>query len=202
MRDKVSQIVSHLFHPLLMPTLTFCLLFAFAPHLIQPISLMTLPFLFVTTFVIPMISISILKVSGSIKSLRMEDREERMVPFVFITLFFMMTTYLFIYKVGVNQIVGVIFLSTTLLLILLTLVTSRYKISIHAAALSGVCGYLLALCWRYPNGMLVYPLIVTLIVAGGVMSARLQLNAHRAHEVLAGSLLGLLTCFAALYWFI
>lgn len=184
-----------------MPTLTFGVLFLFVPHLIQPISLMSLPFLFITTFVIPIISISILRVSGSISSLKMETREERLVPIVFITLFYGMTTYLFIFKVGVNEMVAVIFVSTTVLLVLLTLATLVFKVSIHAAGICGVCGYLLAICWRFPGSPLMYPLMVCVLLSGVVMTARLTVNAHKPYEILAGSLLGLTTCFVSLYWF-
>ncbi|MCV9388623.1 phosphatase PAP2 family protein [Reichenbachiella ulvae] len=184
-----------------MPTFTFLVLYAFSPELILPLSWISLPFLFITTFIIPIISISILRVSGSISSLKMENREERIVPFVFITLFYGMTTYLFIFKVGVNELVTVVFVSTTLLIVILTVITSVFKISIHAAGMSGVCGYLLCLCWKNPGSDLLYPFIVLVVLAGCVMAARLHLNAHRPVEILAGSLIGLTTCFSALYWF-
>jgi membrane-associated phospholipid phosphatase len=184
-----------------MPTLTFLLLYAFSPQLILPLSWISLPFLFITTFIIPIISISILRVSGSISSLKMENREERVVPFVFITLFYGMTTYLFIFKVGVNELVTVIFVSTTLLIVILTVITSVFKVSIHAAGMAGVCGYLLSLCWKNPGSELQYPLMGLILLAGVVMTARLQLNAHRPIEILVGSLIGSATCFSALYWF-
>ncbi|UXP33644.1 PA-phosphatase [Reichenbachiella agarivorans] len=149
-----------------------------------------------------MISISVLRVSGSISSLKMDKREERLIPFVFITLFFVMTTYLFIIKVGVNDLVAVIFISTTLLLVLLTLITIVYKISIHSAGMSGVVGYLLALCWQYPGSELIYPMLGVIMLSGVVMSARLQLDAHQPKEILAGFALGFAICFAAIYWFV
>ncbi|PIB37222.1 hypothetical protein BFP72_18320 [Reichenbachiella sp. 5M10] len=201
MKVSFGQVISQVFHPLLVPTMTFCILFLFSPQLIQPLSAMSLPFLFITTFIIPMISISILRVSGSISSLRMDKREERLVPFTFIALFFGMTTYLFIYKVGVNDLVATIFISTTVLILVLTVVTSWFKISIHAAGMSGMCGYLLALCYRVPGSELIYPLLAVVVLAGLVMTARLQVNAHRPAEVLAGFVIGLLICFSALYWF-
>lgn len=202
MIDKISQPVSYIFHPLLIPTYTFAALYYLTPHLVMPLSVMTLPFLFISTFVIPGISLSILRVSGSITSLKLEKREERLTPFVFITLFFGMTSYMFIIKIGVNDLVAIIFASTTLLILFLTLITVFFKISIHAAGMSGFLGYLLCIAIKFPEFSLVYPIMTLIILSGLVMSARLYLNAHSPKEILAGFISGLVVSFNALYWFV
>ncbi|MGL1885294.1 MAG: PA-phosphatase [Reichenbachiella sp.] len=202
MGDKVSQVISYVFHPLLISTYTFGLLYYMVPHLIMPLSVMSLPFLFISTFVIPSISLGVLRASGSISSLKMMNREERLTPFVFISLFFVMTSYMFIFKIGVNSLVATIFVSTTVLILLLTLITIIFKISIHAAAMSGLFGFVLSVMLKVPELSLLYPMLVVLVLTGAVMSARLQLQAHTTKEILAGGLLGFIISFFSLYWFV
>jgi membrane-associated phospholipid phosphatase len=54
----------------------------------------------------------------------------------------------------------------------------------------------------YPFYDLLYPVIVSVILTGVVMSSRLRLNEHRPAEVYAGALLGFFVCFFTLYFFL
>lgn len=184
-----------------MPSMTFLILYWYMPELIKPLTIVTLPFLFITTFLIPLLSISMLKFSGSISSFKLQNREERVMPFSFVSIFYGMTTYLFVFKIQVNEIIAILLASTTALVMLLTLITLWYKISIHAAGISGVVGFFLVFALKYPDSMAFYPLLILLMCAGLVMSARLYLNAHSPKEILAGMCAGLVICFGALYWF-
>jgi len=197
----IYQIISYLFHPLLMPTFSFILLFTFLPQVINPLGWITLPFLFVTTCVIPVISISMLKYFGSIANFRLERREERIVPFSFVTIFYGITTYMFVFQVKVNQAVALMLISTTLLVLILAIITLWFKISIHTAGVSGVVGILIAFGLKYPGTSVLYPLIGMILVAGLTMSARLHLNAHTPKEIFAGLAAGLSICFGALVLF-
>lgn len=201
MRRRAYQIISYLFHPLLMPTFAFILLFTFLPHVIRPLGLVTLPFLFVTTCVIPIISISMLKFSGSITNFRLEKREERILPFSFVTIFYGITTYMFVFQVKVNQAIALMLISTTLLVLILTIITLWFKISIHTAGVSGVVGILIAFGIKYPGASILYPLIGMIFVAGLTMSARLHLNIHTPKEIFAGVIAGLTICFSSLVLF-
>lgn len=185
-----------------MPSMTFLILYWLMPELIKPLTLVTLPFLFITTFLIPLLSISMLRVLGSISSLKLENRQERIMPFSFVSIFYGMTTYLFVVKIQVNETIAIILVSTTILILVLTAITFWVKISIHAAGISGVVGYFLVFGLKSPNSHALYPLLVLILAAGIVMSARLQLNAHSPKEILAGTITGLGICFNILYWFV
>lgn len=185
-----------------MPSMTFLILFWLMPELIKPLTLVTLPFLFITTFLIPLLSISMLKFSGSITSFKLENREERLMPFSFVSIFYGLTTYLFVFKIQVNDTIAIILFSTTLLILVLTVITYWFKVSMHAAGISGVVAYFLVFGLKFPESQAINPLLVLLIVAGLVMSARLQLNAHSPKEVLAGTITGFCVCFNVLYWYV
>lgn len=122
-------------------------------------------------------------------------------PFSFVSIFYGMTTYLFVFKIQVNDIIALLLAATSILVVVLTIITLWFKISIHAAAISGVVGFFLVFGLKFPESHALYPLLVLLISAGLVMSARLQLNAHTPEEILAGMITGLSVCFSTLYWF-
>lgn len=123
-------------------------------------------------------------------------------PFLFVSIFYGITTYMFIYQVRVNSTVATMFIATTVLILILTLITTQYKISIHTAGVSGVVGFLIAFGIKYPGSQTLYPLLAMIIVSGLTMSARLQLNAHTPKEILAGAIVGLGICFGALTLFV
>ncbi|MEQ9288422.1 MAG: hypothetical protein RIG77_16000 [Cyclobacteriaceae bacterium] len=193
--------VSFIFHPLLMPSFTFLLVNSVLPELVRPLGWVMLPFLFITTFLIPIFGVFALRFSGSISSFSLEKREERFWPFLFVAIFYTITTAMFIIKIDVNGTIGTMLVATTVLIVILMLISLFYKISIHAAGMSGVVGFLLVLCMNYPESMALYTLLPTLVLSGLVMTSRLYLNAHKPGEILYGSLLGIVVCFSALYFF-
>ena len=189
------------FHPLLMPTYTFGLLFLFIPEVIMPLTIVILPLLFISTFIIPLLSVSMLKIAGNISSFKLENRAERLMPFGFITIFYGITCYMFIFKIQVNDAVSIMLLSSTFLVLLTTIITTKFKISIHAAGINGVVGFLLYFGIFFPSTPLILIIASCVILSGLVMSARLYLQAHSIYEVLAGAILGVNVCFLGLYLF-
>ena len=196
------KVVSLVFHPLLMPSFTFLIVYQILPEIVRPMGWLMLPFLFITTFLIPLFGISALRLSGSISSYTIEKREERFLPFLFVTIFYTMTTVMFIVKIQVNSIVSTMLIASTALILVLMLITLFYKISIHAAGVSGVVGYLLVLSLNNPESSMIYALVAALVLSGLVMTSRLYLNAHTPKQIFFGSVLGVLLCFSALYWFV
>ena len=196
------KVVSLVFHPLLMPSFTFLIVYRILPEIVRPMGWLMLPFLFITTFLIPLFGISALRLSGSISSYTIEKREERFLPFLFVTIFYTMTTVMFIVKIQVNSIVSTMLIASTALILVLMLITLFYKISIHAAGVSGVVGYLLVLSLNNPESSMIYALVAALVLSGLVMTSRLYLNAHTPKQIFFGSVLGVLLCFSALYWFV
>ena len=185
-----------------MPSMTFLILFWLTPELIKPLTIVTLPFLFITTFLIPMLSITMLKFSGTITSFKLENRAERITPFTFVSIFYGLTTYLFVVKIQVNDIIALLLASTCLLVIVLTFITFWFKVSIHAAGISGVVGFFLVFAFRYPDSQLLNALLILTVASGLVMSSRLYLNAHTPREILVGMITGLIICFGTLYLFV
>ena len=130
----------------------------------------------------------------------MVDRSERIIPFSFISILYGIVTYLFYskFRVGLNDNVLKFLMIIDILVLMATLITIFYKISVHSLAIWGFLGVLFPLNKVSEDGSLFIPTIVLIVVAGFVMSSRLQLNAHTPREVLAGAMVGFATSFTGM----
>ena len=205
MIEKFLKPIGIIFHPLLMATYS-CILFYFLfPQVFSPIAFDAIPnfigIVFLTTFIIPVISILFLKYTNRITSLEMSLREERVLPFISITAFYAITTYLFITKIHVSEQLAVIMLEVTVLVGLILLISIRYKISVHAAGIWGTFGIFSAFAMRYLTTSSIAYLIALVLLAGIVSFSRLYLRKHTDDEVWAGAILGFLLCFSGTYMF-
>ncbi len=202
MQRFFMKAISVVFHPLLLPTFMFFVIFRFAPQAFRPLSEEAAPYVLLalttTTFVIPALSMLTLKLTGTIKSLHLEGRSDRIIPFVFISVFYGVSTYMFYSKINLNPVLIHLLLITTLLIVLVTIITFFWKISIHSAGMGGVTGFLLALVKLFPGSPLLGPFILALLLLGWIMTARLVLNSHDSWQVMAGALLGFCFCYGFL----
>ncbi len=202
MQKLLANIISYVFHPLLMATGLLAILYLFAPTVIQPISessiKLVLVMVFILTYVIPLISIGMLKITSSISSYKLSNRKERLMPFFFVTLYYGLTTYLFASKLVLGHTLLVVFSTITAVIFLVTVFTFFIKISAHSAGAWGIIGFMVALHYKFPDSRLMLPILVGLIIAGIINSSRLYLNEHNLKEVAYGSLLGFLVSFGAI----
>lgn len=203
MNNTISKIISVAFHPLLMTTWFFMGIIIFHPIFLEPISRQNMYFflllVFITTFIIPVISISIFKFSGVVSSLTMPTREERFLPLLFITIIYGLSLYLMYKKLAIGINVVAVFLGIDILLLFLTFISLKWQISLHAAASSGLVGFALAMLFNYPEQSILFYCIILILLSGIISSARLHQNAHTIEEVGAGSFLGFITCFVIMY---
>lgn len=193
MRVFFAKLISIVFHPLLMTTYIFIGLLLGLPYSLNfsgELSLRFVSMVLVTTFVIPFIGIVVLRYTRTISNLEMDDRRERFFPFLFISLFYIATTYLFYDKFRFPPIIINILIGVSSTLILLTLITFFWKISAHTLAAGGAVGIFTALLLSQETNLILWVLCTFVFIAGFVGSARLQLHAHDSKQVWTGYLTG------------
>jgi membrane-associated phospholipid phosphatase len=194
--NALARVISVLFHPLLMATYLLGLLSYVLPSALYPINIESrnsfLILIFLMTFVIPALNISFFRIMGSISSLTMPDRAQRVRPFFLIALIYGFSTYLFFGKlrISVDDNLFKLLILIDCLALVAAVITLFYKVSIHSVGVMGILGMLLPLNKVAENNALFIPTLVLIVIAGLVMSARLQLNSHTPREVLVGSLTG------------
>jgi membrane-associated phospholipid phosphatase len=188
-----ANIVSYLFHPLLMATYLVLVLGWQMPRflLMPPSAILTFAGLvFVMTFILPVANLLMFKSFGTLESLQMPTRQERLLPFTMITIIYIVVAAMFFYKVTGNINFNKVMMIISALVLVATLATLIEKISVHSMGICGALGIVVPLNKAVENGVLLLPTVILLAIAGLVMSSRLYLNAHTPREVLYGSLLG------------
>lgn len=203
MAKILARSISLVFQPLAMPTLVFAFFLFLMPDWVFQLALPKIyVFLLVllTTLVIPLISLLLMRLTKSISSFHMEKREERILPFTVISLYYVMTSYLFYLKVAVDYRMMFALSVMTVCVVLLTGITFFWKISAHMIGVSGLLGIVMYFSIKYPSLEMVNYVLMLIIFTGAVASARLYLHAHTPGEIYAGFFLGFTLCFGAFYY--
>ena len=204
MVNGVARIVSVLFHPLLLATYLFGLFAFMLPSAFSPLKedghFKFVLLIFCVTFLLPALNIGLFKAFGTIKSFTMDDRRDRIIPFAFMAVLYCAITYLFYSRtrIGIHDNLLKFLLIIDVLVVVATVVTMFYKVSVHAMGVWGIVGILLPLNKVVEDGTLFYPMLASIVIAGVVMTSRLQLNAHTPREVMIGSILGLVSSFGTI----
>jgi hypothetical protein len=213
-----AQIISFLGHPLLMLTYMLVLLLLVNPYLFGVNSITDFESrkliltVFFSSFLLPSFAIFLMQKLELIKSLEMRDKQERIGPFIATGIF-----YLWIFQnVSNNDNLPTAFLiavlSTTLGLFCCFLINLFFKISLHATGIGGYIGMVLTTMWLYSYGSfqmwlpfygycsvsINLVLILSVLIAGIIGTARLWLGAHTSRELYAGFMMGLACQFLAL----
>lgn len=202
MAHKLALFLSYTFQPLLIPTLIFVFLLFGIPEVSASQyynEWFILMMVFVTTFVIPVLSLLTMKLTGNIGSLHLENRDERVFPFSTVSLFYGISTYLFYIKFEIEPVFILALASITICVILLTGVTFFWKISAHMTGIAGFLAIIIVIALKNPAFNLVNFLLAGFILSGSVASSRLYLNAHTPVEIFGGFLLGFSVCFGTFY---
>jgi membrane-associated phospholipid phosphatase len=193
------RFISGVFHPLLLASYFLLVLNFYHPSFFSPVDQSQIPRLilaaFVTTFVIPALSILIMKFTSRISSLSLSTREERLLPFISIFLFYAATSYLFTSKLGMKPPLSSMMIATTALIGLLLVITNWEKISIHAASSWFFAGLMSGVFISFPGENIIYPVIGSTVMAGLVSSSRLYLQRHTEKEVWTGAGIGFVIGF-------
>ncbi len=194
-----ARIVSVIFHPLFVPTYFFSFLAWALPNSLEPIApelqMKFILFIFIVTCVIPLLNVATFKVFGSIKSFAMPERRERILPFIFISVIYVAVTYLFHVqaRMNLNDNFLKFMVIIDMLVIVATIATFFFKVSVHAVTIWGLIGILVPLNKITEVNSIFYPTVGIVLLAGFIMAARLRIDAHNLREVMWGSVFGLAT---------
>jgi hypothetical protein len=193
------KIITYVFHPILLPTFGTLLYLWANPSIvgkevdegtfIHP-SLVVIT-IFINTFIMPAMAILMMKALGFIKSVDMEDRQDRIIPFIAT-----MTFYIWAYLVVKNYfdfmlpIYSIFILGTVVSVMLSFFINLFLKLSIHMVGMAGLMAGTLLMMMNSEKS-LIGVFLVIIVLTGLVASARLYLKAHTPKEVFIGFLIGI-----------
>jgi len=201
-----AKLISYVFQPLLMPSLVFfTLLFHVgnSSNLTENSKWTVVGLIFFTTCLVPMITVIMFRLTKVIHDLQMKERKDRFIPFIFITIFYLVVAYLILGQDWMNTTMQLAFKAMTAVVVLTNFITFFWKISAHAAGVAGWLGFIIAFSVKYPGtSTLFVPLLLAIVVNGLVFWSRLYLHAHKPAELWAGALLGFSVCYGAISFFL
>ena len=196
MIHKIATFLSVLFHPIflffylilyLVYFTDLFLIYRYSPHL-----WMLLLYVFLNTVVIPIILIFFYS-----SDLMMKDKENRTIPYLIMIVVYAFMLFFFI-KFYISALVLRFLIALIIGLICLSIINIYYKSSLHTFAMGTLLAFFIRI-YFLQSGMFFYPLIIMLILAGIIGSARLALEAHTKGELLAGygigTVVGLIVLF-------
>jgi hypothetical protein len=197
---KFQKIISVILHPIVLPTIGTILYFLFVPNRIeQNQRLIILGLIFVSTYLIPLLILILLKTFKAIKSFQVHTIKERKLPVFIITiLFYILGSTLS--SVSILSDLGMLFYASSYALVIVYILFSfDLKTSLHTLSIGISLSFFLVMGISYSISLL--PIIMILIFLSGVLaSSRLHLKAHTVTEVYLGFTLGVISPFLVFYF--
>jgi len=189
---KAAQIISYLFHPILMPSLGLLIILNSGTYLalLDPAAKRAIMFVMALgTLVFPLMMLPILQYRSLVyKDGQASTKGEQLVPQVVILILYIIT-FVYFKRLPLSQVIHSYVLSVIVTFFIVLILNLRFRISIHSAALGGVTGLIFTLIFLYETPL--QGLLMLSFLASGLMgSSRLALG-DRWGAVLSGFLLGL-----------
>ncbi len=188
-----ARAVSIMFHPLIVPTYVAALIL-FGGHTIWSIFLplhtriVLVWYVLVATAIIPLAVMPILKSAKLIESYSLITARDRVIPMLFMAVCYMSAMFVLSDKAGVDA-ARRFFLGPAIIMVLLTVITSRWKISTHTTAPGAAAALFLAIT-NAGYGVMTGGVLFTIVIAGLLGSARIATGQHTLSQVTVGFLLG------------
>ena len=186
----LAKLLSRLLHPVFIPTITLAIIstkFLNVIILSNQLNIIIIGTV-IFTLLFPLLSILYLLFTKRIKSLQIEEKEERILP-ILITIIWMLIGYYFLNSIlEYAPIVKSIYLGMITTLVITLFITKYWKISLHMAAIGGCWGVFLNLQYIY-GGVINYVILI-LILSGFLGYSRTILKAHNMRQIYSGFFLG------------
>ena len=194
--DESARFISTVLSPLLTPSYGVFLALSISPKVLDNMGtrINLLLIIFGITCVLPMVTIAVLHNFKVIKDKRLIKRQDRLIPYITGTIFYLVAVWYMSYTHEPQWLV-MFAAGGALACLISTIVNIKWKISAHMAGMGG----LLALLWQLnamdlevisPVWMLVF-IFVVIGLSGALGSARILLKRHNLSQVLAGFCNGL-----------
>ena len=191
--DIMAQIISVVFHPLLIPVYGMMILFS-APALFGylPFEVKKLLILIVliNNILLPLSLLPFFRYKNIISSWSLENRSERIIPLLITTLLYAVTSYI-IFRFPIPVFLKTFINAVFFISLVITIINFWWKISIHSAGSGVLTALVFILSFRMYSPLGWY-VISVIIISGMVLSSRLRLNIHNPRQVWLGYFAGFL----------
>jgi membrane-associated phospholipid phosphatase len=194
---KFANIISVLFHPLLMMTYGVLIALSYTYLALYPfiLKLYIVGGVLLCTVLVPSAVVVLMVKSGKAGDMELSRKHERLIPY----LVFMagnMACFFFYYKLQMPAWLLSMFIGVSFALLFALCINFIWKISAHAMGIGGLLGAIMGSA--YIQSINPYHLFILLILVAGIIgTARIILEKHTPMQVLCGSLLGFACTFVS-----
>jgi len=144
------------------------------------------------TCILPLIFLSVLHHFKLIKDLHVNVREQRLIPYLFTSLCYLVAAYYLFYRHSPQWFI-MFMVGSAVTVLVMALVNLKWKISAHMAGIGGVVALIYQIHVQGLNAFdLLWLMCLSVVVAGLLGSARMVLRRHDVWQVLAGAVVGFL----------
>lgn len=193
--------ISFVFHPLLLITYAYLLLFYgftyYKARFYEETPGILVFYVFSNTFLLPSLAVLIMKKMGLIKTLTLDNRKERTLPYFLTVIFCVVTTY-HLYQSQLGDLSYRFMLGVSVTLLCVTLINLQFKISAHASGGGGLIALLFYFVFIGNDPNMVFWLVLSIPMMGLSASSRVYLGVHTRPEIYYGFLLGFSVVFISL----
>jgi hypothetical protein len=190
-QTKTAELLSVIFHPLFIPLYGLLIIYS-SPTLLSfiPSRLKMLIFLLVLTnnVLLPLALAAVLWVRGAITTFNARDRNERVILLTFALVMYTLTALLLL-RMQVPNLFRAYFISIAVVTLITLLITTFYRLSLHAAGIGGLLVLIIFMVVFYDINT-VWQLTTVVVVGGAVLSSRIWLDDHSPSEVWTGMVAG------------
>jgi len=200
MVKNIATLITVIFHPVLIPTFGFLLLFNsdfYFSMLTWEVKRYVLLIVLFSTGILPMLSVAILAINPKF-NINMDKSRDRIMPLLFSSVFYYIG-FILLGRMKAYPIFKLFLVASVLVIIVLLVISFRWKISNHMAALGGLTGTIFALSFRSGVNP-VYIILLVVLVSGIVGTARMILSKHSIGQLIAGYVLGFSTLYLVIFF--
>lgn len=193
---RFYKFISTILHPIVIPSIGVMLYFLLLENIFeqnQKLSILVL--VFVITYLIPLISLILLKRLKIVKSFELKSIKERKIPItLMIFLFYLLSNTL--NSIPNLKDLEILFLASSIgLMLVYLLFYFKMKASIHLLSLGLSAGFFMILSDKYSQSFLLI-IVIIILLSGILASARLHLKAHTNKEIYLGFFIGLISIYS------
>ncbi len=200
MSEKIAKIISNVFHPVILPFLGFLLLLGtglYSSILTSDARNYILLVVFFSTSTLPMLSVAMLALNPRFDVL-MQNSRDRIIPLLFSSVFYYIG-YVLLSRVHFLPVFKLFMIASVLVIVLLLLISIKWNISIHMAAIGSLSATFFALSFRAGANPVV-AIIIVVLLSGLIGTSRLILNKNSLPQVAAGYILGFIILYPVIYF--
>jgi len=199
--QKLTKLISVIFHPVLIPIIGMFLifhsgtLFSFIPSQVKNFSYIVV---FLSTFLLPISILPLLKFQRLISSYALTDRKERIIPMILSIIFFFMGFYI-LRRIPMTAFLQSFFLSMMVIVSGVSLISFSWKISMHLSSIGALTALVVVLSMKY-SADIFWVVILAVLLSGLMGYSRLYRGRHNQWQVYAGYFWGFTSAFLILWY--